>query len=350
MVIGSVILTQWIIAASMVLGGLIIGIIVEKIFISRIKKAIAKTKYKMDEIVIGAIRDVTIIWFVVAGLYLASHNVSLSPNVLNITHKIMLVVLILSGTWVLAKVAVGFVNLYGEKTDGTLPSSSIFANLTKVLVFLIGILVVLQSLGISITPMLTALGVGGIAVALALQETLSNLIGGFQIIASKQIRPEDFIQLDSGEEGYVVDINWRNTTLRALQNNIVIVPNSKLASIIVRNFQLPEEEISVRVECGVSYDSDLDKVEKVAIEVAKEIMCEVEGGIPEFDPVVRFKIFADSSINFTTVMQAREFSDQYLIRHEFVKRLHKRFAEVGIEIPFPIRTIYMKESRQQERR
>lgn len=346
MIIGSATLIQWIMTASMVLGGLIVGIIVEKIFVSRLRKAIAKTKYKMDEIVIGALRDVTILWFVIAGLYLASHNVSLGPTVLNIIHKVMMMVLILSGTWVLAKVAVGLVNLYAEKTDGTLPSSSIFANLTKVLVFLIGILVILQTLGISITPMLTALGVGGIAVALALQETLSNLIGGFQIIASKQIRPGDYIQLGSGEEGYVNDINWRNTTIRALPNNMVIIPNSKLASIIVRNFQLPEEEIAVRVECGISYDSDLDKVEKVAIEVAREIMCEVEGGIPGCDPVVRFKNFADSSINFATVMRAREFSDQYLIKHEFIKRLHKRFTEEGIKIPFPIRTIYMKESGQ----
>jgi len=346
MIIGSLTLTQWIIAVCLILGGLVAGVIAEKIFISRLRKAIAKTKYKVDEIVIGALRDVTILWFVIAGFYLASHNVSLGPTALNIVYKVMLVILILSGTWVLAKIAVGVVNLYAEKTDGTLPSSSIFANLTKVLVFLIGILVILQTLGISITPMLTALGVGGIAVALALQETLSNLIGGFQIIASKQIRPGDYIKLGSGEEGYVVDINWRNTTIRALTNNMVIIPNSKLASMIVRNFQLPEEEIAVRVECGISYDSDLDKVEKVAIEVAREIMCEVEGGVPAFDPVVRFKAFADSSINFAVIMRAREFSDQYLMKHEFIKKLHKRFSEEEIEIPFPVRTIYMKESGQ----
>jgi small-conductance mechanosensitive channel len=210
---------------------------------------------------------------------------------------------------------------------------------------MIGVLIMLQSLGISITPIITALGVGGLAVALALQDTLSNLFSGLQILISRQLRPGDYIRLDTGEEGYVADITWRNTTIRALPNNMIVVPNAKLASsIIVTNYYMPEQEMSVLVQVGVAYESDLEKVEKVTIEVAKEVMKEVPGGVPEFEPFTRYHTFADFSINFSVILRAKEVVDQYLIKHEFVKRLHRRYLKEGIQIPFPIRTIHMKES------
>jgi small-conductance mechanosensitive channel len=243
-------------------------------------------------------------------------------------------------TIVASRIAVGFVSLYMDKRKDVSPSASIFRNLTKALVFMIGLLIILQSLGVSITPILTALGVGGLAVALALQDTLSNLFSGLHIIAARQVRPGDYVQLESGEEGYLTDITWRNTTIRALPNNRIIVPNSKLASAIITNFHLPEKEMAVLVQVGVSYDSDLEKVEKVTMDVGKEIMKEVAGGVAEFEPFVRYHTFADFSIRFTVMLRAKEFVDQYLIKHEFVKRLHQRYRDEGITIPFPIRTIY----------
>ncbi len=240
--------------------------------------------------------------------------------------------------------AVGLVELQSRKGKGALPSTSIFTNLARVAVLAIGVLIILQSLGISITPILTALGVGGLAVALALQETLANLFAGLHILVSRQVRPGDYIQLDSGEAGYVTDINWRNTTIRALPNNMVIVPNAKLASAIITNFHQPEQEMSFLVEVGVSYDSDLKQVERVTVEVAREVLKEVQGGVPTFEPVIRYHTFADSSINFAVHLRAREFVDQYLVKHEFIKRLHERFQREKIEIPFPIRTVHMKQT------
>ena len=204
---------------------------------------------------------------------------------------------------------------------------------------------ILHSLGISITPILTALGVGGLAAALALQPTLANLFSGLQIIAAKQLHPGDYIKLDSGEEGYVTDIAWRNTIIRALPNNMIIVPNSKLASAIVTNYYQPEQEMAVLVQVGVSYKSDLKKVEEVTIEVGKEIMREVEGGVPDFEPFIRYHTFDDSSINFTVILRTTEYVGQYLIKHEFIKRLHKRYNKEGIVIPFPIRTIHMDQGK-----
>jgi small-conductance mechanosensitive channel len=115
-----------------------------------------------------------------------------------------------------------------------------------------------------------------------------------------------------------------------------------LASTIITNFSLPAQEVSVMVPVGVSYGSDLEKVERVTIEVAKEVMREVHGGIPEFEPYIRYHTFADFSINFNVILRAREYIDMYPLKHEFVKRLHRRYKTEGIEIPFPIRTVHMK--------
>jgi len=203
-------------------------------------------------------------------------------------------------------------------------------------------MVILQSFGVSITPLLTALGIGGIAIALALQDTLSNLFAGFQIIASKKIRVGDYIKLDSGDEGHVTDITWRNTTIRSLPNNTVVLPNSRLANSIVTNYNIPEKEMSFLVQVGVSYGSDLEKVERATVDVAREIMKTVPGGVPGFEPFIRYHTFGDFSIGFTVIMRAKEFVDHYPLKHEFVKKLHARYIKEGIEIPFPIRTVRMQ--------
>jgi len=102
----------------------------------------------------------------------------------------------------------------------------------------------------------------------------------------------------------------------------------------------------VLVNIGVHYNSDLKTVEKVTCEVAKEVMREVSGGVPEFDPFIRYNTFGDFSIGFTVILRAKEFTDQYLIKHEFVKRLHARYALEGIVIPYPIRAINYDQEKQ----
>jgi len=268
--------------------------------------------------------------------------ITIPENIRDTLLKITTVAILSSVTIFFANVLGEFVVSYTAKYSETLPSTSIFRNITRLVILIIGFLIILQRIGISISPLLTALGVGGLAVALALQDTLSNLFAGIHILVSKQVRPGDFIKLETGEEGYVVDISWRNTTIRMLPNNLVVIPNSKLASSIVTNYYMPEKMLSVLVSVGVSYDSDLEKVEEIVIEVAKEVMQTVPGGIPEYEPFVRYSSFGDFSINFSVIMRAKEYTDQFLIRHEFIKRLHKRFKKEGIEIPFPITTVYLK--------
>ncbi len=336
---------QWVVPSGLILIGLFIGLLVDRFALSRLKQAVARTRWNADEIVVTALHGMPILWLTLLGAYAATQSLPLSPSWRSFAKTALLVIAILSVTIFAAKVAAGLVGLYAHRIEGTLPATSLFTNLTKLLVFLIGALIILQTLNISITPILTALGVGGLAVALALQDTLSNLFSGLQVIASKQVKPGDYVKLESGEEGYVTDITWRNTAIRALPNNMIIVPNSKLASTLVTNYYQPEKEMSVLVQVGVSYQSDLKQVEQVTIDVAKEVMREVKGGVPEFEPFIRYHTFADFSINFTVILRAREFTDQFLVKHEFIKRLHEYYQREGIEIPFPIRTLQFRKER-----
>jgi small-conductance mechanosensitive channel len=334
----------FIIPISCVFAGLLLGMVTEKIIFSRLRKVFAKTPWKSDEIIINAVSGMPVLWGTVSGVYFAISTLAISQHLLHNIEKLLLIIVIFSITVVCARAGSAFINLYAREKHGILPSASIFTKITKLIVFVIGVLIILQSLGISITPIITALGVGGLAVSLALQDTLSNLFSGLQITISRQIKPGDYVRLDSGEEGYVTDITWRNTTIRALPNNMVVIPNSKLAGVIVTNYHLPEKEMAVLLQVGVSYDSDLKRVEEVTIGVARDVMKRVAGGVPDFEPFIRYHTFGDFSINFSVILRGREFVDQYLIKHEFIKRLHMRYNEEGIKIPFPVRTVYLKEA------
>jgi small-conductance mechanosensitive channel len=278
-------------------------------------------------------------WGLLLGIWLAAGYWPLTNEVRVLVSRTVFVLAVASVTLAAAAVATRIVDSYGAVIAPALPVSSLTRSVAWSLIAILGLLVILNGLGVSIAPMLTALGVGGLAVALALQEPLANFFAGLFITLAGQIRVGDYVKLDSGQEGYVLDFSWRSTRLRMLANNLVVVPNAKLAQAIVINHSLPSSDLAVLVDVGVDYASDLAHVERVVTEVGREVMATVQGGVGESEPFIRYHTFADSSINFTAILRGQEFVDQYLIKHEFVKRLHARFEREGIVIPFPIRTI-----------
>lgn len=228
---------------------------------------------------------------------------------------------------------------YSKSVDILRSTGGVARGFVRIIVIGLGILILLDSFGISITPVIASLGIGSLAVALALQPTLENFFSGIQLIIDKPIRVGHFVKLESGEEGYIHKIGWRSTWVRMLPNNMVVIPNKNLVSSRVTNYYYPDKELAVLVQVGVHYDSDLEHVQEVTIEVGKETMKEVTGGVEEFEPFIRYHTFDAYSINFTVILRGKEFVDNYLIKHEFIKKLHKRYKEEGIIIPYPIRAI-----------
>jgi small-conductance mechanosensitive channel len=311
-------------------------LIVRRIISGRLSYWAKKTSTQLDDIILQTVRGPSLIICLMLSVYFALQFSRLPDNIMNVMSRSILVLGIISVVLALANLLSGMIKFYTSKIDSGMAVTSLTQNAARIFVFLIGALIILNSLGISITPILATLGVGGLAVALALQDTLTNLFAGFNITMAKQIKVGDYVRLDTGEEGYIVDINWRSTKIKMLSNNLVLVPNDKINKAIVTNYFLPDKETAVLVDVGVHYKSDLEKVEKVTCEVAKSVMQDVSGGIAYFEPFIRYNSFGDSCVKFSVILRAREFVDQYMIKHEFIKRLHKRYAQEGINIPYPI--------------
>jgi len=328
-----------------IIGSLIVGWLIKKLVLPFLYKLTHKTKWKSDDLVVESIGHWVIFWFFLGACY---YILPILVTAFSIGNKRSIFLenllgsfLIFSISWVVARVVAGTIQFHSKQDGSEIPSSSILGNIIKVIIYCLGFILILQTFNIAITPLVTALGVGGLAVALALQPTLSNLFSGLQIIASGKINNGDFVQLENGQKGFVRDITWRNTTIETGQNNIIIVPNSKMADSIVENFFLVNKELTFHVVVRVSYDSDLEKVEKISIDTAKQVLQKFEGGIKDFTPVVLFYNFGEIGIDLKIFLKVKEYADQFMITSEFIKALQMKYKSEGIIIPFPSRTVFL---------
>ncbi|WP_354643471.1 mechanosensitive ion channel family protein [Kitasatospora camelliae] len=341
------VLHDWVVAGIALASGCVAGLVLRALM-KWLGKHASRTKWSGDDVIVDALRTIVPWAAVIAGAAVAASAMPLTARIGGLVDQSLTAVLIGIATLSAARVVAGLVQSVAASRTGVAASATIFVNITRIVVLSMGVLVALETLGVSIAPLVTALGVGGLAVALALQDTLANLFAGVHILASKTVQPGDYIRLTSGEEGYVVDINWRNSVVRNLSNNLVIIPNGRLARTNMTNYSQPEQKLSILVQVGVGYDSDLEHVEKVTLDVVDSVMADVSGGVPDHEGLVRFHTFADSRINFTVILGVGEFSDQYRIKHEFIKRLHQRYRTEGISIPAPTRTISLQQELQQD--
>lgn len=331
---------HFLLAAGIVLASLLLGLATRRVMTSRLTDLASATHSKADDALVESLRGPLPLWFVLGGVYLSQRFLPLSPQASQTLDKVLLAGVILSVTLWAANLGsrVLQVGIMARDPSAT-PVTGVMRYVVKFAVLGVGGLVLLSTLGISITPVLTTVGIGGLAVALGLQETFANLFAGMQITLAGNLRVGDFIRLESGEEGYIEDIHWRATRVQTLRNNFVFIPNSRLAQSVITNYHKPSKELAVLVEVGVHYNSDLELVERVTGEVATSILKTVEGGIPDFEPLIRFHTFADSSINFTVVLRASEMATSFVVRHAFIKALARAYTQAGIVIPFPIRAI-----------
>ncbi|MEO0351161.1 MAG: mechanosensitive ion channel family protein [Cyanobacteria bacterium P01_A01_bin.15] len=320
-----------------ILGAFFLGLVVERQGLRRLQAVSSKLGWGGADVIISSLRGLILLWFIIGGIFAAILTLPIDNNLLLTIQKGLLAAAIASGTLIFARLAVGFVRYFSE-TKGAGNLTSLFEMLTQIVVFTFGVLVTMQSLGIAITPLLTALGIGGVSLGLAFQSTLTNFLSGLNLATSNKLRVGDFIQLDSGEEGYVIDIAWRHTILQDIRDNTVVVPNTRILNNVFKNYGLPGKEALIVLEVGISYDTDLDQIERIALDVANEVMNEVEGGVPSSDPWIRFKEFGYFAITMTVYLRIREYFDHLVVRHEFIKRLHKRFRREHVAMPFPIKS------------
>lgn len=334
-------LEMLLVPACILVAALTAGITLNRMIKKRIMHRLTTDETSWQNILINALQGVPISFCLVVGLYWIVNTIDIIEPLVRIFSYILFTVIILTITRVIARTVSGVIDMQIERSQQAVPKTTLLNAIVNGIIYAMGILVVLQYYGISIAPILTALGVGGMAVALALQETLANIFSGLHLILSKQLRLGDYIHLSSGEEGRVTDITWRFTTIVPVgEGNMVVIPNQKIASSIITNYSMPRHDIVIKIPVGVAYDSDLQKVEDVTLEVARQVLESLGEKIDDNrKPTVRFYNFGESSIDFNVLLHSARFDDQFRLKHEFIKALTARFRQEGIEIPFPIRTI-----------
>ena len=333
--------------ASIIAIGILIGWGFKRFVHTHLKRVAKKSKWKGDDAVLDAIEPHIIIWFFLGALSISAGIVEIEGPFNDYISKFLIVVLIGSITLAISRLTVSLFELWANNQDKGFPSTTMFINIVRITVYLIGMLIILDALNISIAPMLTALGVGGLAVSLALKDTLSDVFAGLHILLSKKVQPGDFISLDSGEMGYIKNISWRNTIMMERTNNVLHIPNTKLSAAIVKNYDSGDPSFTVKIPLGVSYDSNLDLVEQITGEVIQDTQDSIDETDKSFEPIMRFQTFGESSINLMVYFRGNRYGDQHPIIHNLIKNLHKRFGEEGIEIPFPMRTVIHRNQKEE---
>ena len=209
----------------------------------------------------------------------------------------------------------------------------------SVIIYVIGALLVMDVMDINISPLIAGLGLGGLAVALAIQPTLANLFAGTYVMTEGVISTGDYIELEGGMAGYVVEVGWRSTRIRTWGNNLVVVPNARFAETIITNYQQPAPAVNVYVTCGVSYDSDLDHVEEICREVMDDLVQNDGNAIRSYGSWFAFDAFGDSNVDFWLFMQARDRVASFNLQSTLIKNLHREFRVENIIINYPVRTL-----------
>ncbi len=323
--------------------------VVMRVFLGRVARLTPGT---LDEELLTVVRGPVVLFITLSGLFLALlilTNLD-SPRYALITgyddqiRRAWLVVVIAEVAYLLYHLLDATMTWYIQsvaQTTETQLDDRLLPPLKRImplLVYSLGFLMALSVLNIPISPILAGLGIGGLAVALAVQPTLANFFAGTYVVTEGELNVGDYIELQGGPSGYVVEVGWRSTKIRSMYNNLVIIPNSQMANSIVTNYYSPEPSMNVLVYCGVSYDSDLEVVESVVKEAAQELVTESEHSV-DGEPWFGFDEFGDSNISFWVFVQAKDRLGSFYLTSDLVKVIHSRLTAEGIEINYPVRKL-----------
>jgi small-conductance mechanosensitive channel len=321
----------------LILSGAVAGWLFERFLLRWMGRIAERTQWRADNVLVRAVRGVLIFWGFALGVYLASLTVEDYPEAVDVLQLLLKAAVWLSLIVVTARVATGMVTAYARLEGSFLPITSIVPTLVRVLVYTTGLLVLLNEFGFSITPILGALSLGGLALALGLQDTLANVAAGLYLIASQQIRTGHYVRIETGEEGWVTDIDWRATTIRTIVDSLVIVPNARLAGAVVANYDEAPRSLRMRIHVPLPYETDLERAEAVVLDVARSV---AHRGGARAEAFVH--TLGEFSVNLTVLLPIPDYYGGMAARSRFLKALVTRFQAEGIRIPFPIKEFEME--------
>ncbi|OPZ80751.1 MAG: Low conductance mechanosensitive channel YnaI [bacterium ADurb.Bin429] len=332
-------------AVFIALGFLVLALIARLLMQTVLRRITRATNTTLDDDILQALGTPLVTAIVITGVMIALISLDALSGAAALIMRLYSATMVLVFIVAVLRILTQFIGWRSKQLAARVSEATaahyggLWRKVMAVVIWVVGGMVALEQLGVEITPLLTTLGLGSLAVALALQDTLANFFAGIYLMLDRPIKVGDYVRLDTGDEGFVDAIGWRSTHIRLWSNYIVVLPNARLTSSVITNMVLSQSETSVYINGGVSYLSDLDEVERVLMETGREVLARVEGGVPEVEPLVRFQEFGDSNITFLVILKVQDFSYQYVMKHEYIKAVFRRFKEAGIEISWPVRQL-----------
>lgn len=323
-------------------GSIVLGWVVKLILIHVIRPFTKKTKNKVDDLIIRRLSSIVFYVIVAVGLESGLKVFDLQTTVFNSVVDSLLILIV---SWFILRVVSDLSRHWlldwAAKTDSTADDRLIplIEKIIKAVIIILAVIFIFSAWNIDISPLLATAGIAGIAVSFAVKDSLSNILGGLQLVLDRTFKVGDKIELESGEMGVVLDIGLRSTKLRTYDNEVIFIPNGSLANAKIKNFTVPDLSIRVNVEFGVEYGSDTEKVRATILAAVGGI----EGVLSDPEPVVQFLNMSDFSLDFVARVWVKSYSDAYSMKLTVTDAIYQALNQAGIGIPFPTRTVYTKE-------
>ncbi len=331
-----------IIALLIILAYFLIAVIIDLFLNKVIKRLVSKTKTKFDDYFVSSIRLPVFISIFLTGIIISFDVIKLPKTDISLYKSIINTLLVLF--WGIAAFRI-IKNFVDKGINKIFEFAGLQRDIIPLLVVIIRIVVILASImtilavwKIDITPFLASAGIVSIIIALAAKDTFANLFGGISLFLDKPFKIGDYIELDDKDRGEVVFIGARSTRIKTRDDILITIPNSIIANSKIVNESAPVRNFRVRVPVSISYDSDIDRVEQILIDLAKQN----ENVLPDPVPRVRFRAFGDSSLNLELLCWAHEPAIRGLTIHELNKAIYKKFKDEGIQIPFNQLDVHFK--------
>jgi small-conductance mechanosensitive channel len=325
--------SRWLIAAGVMAGWVIVLLGLKRALLALFRRLMQRGQLRHVTSLIDAVAPALTIAIVISGIEIAAQTAELRQ-----VWRVDLAIVVMGG-WVAALIifADRISRLWLRRAATRYPlfaeGYGIVTGAVRGIIIALGLLMFLDSVGISIGPLLASLGIGSIAIALALQETVKNIFSGFFLIADKPLEVGDYVRLQSGQEGQLFELGWRSSKFRMPTSEVVVVPNSQLIDSIVTNYRATEGEVAVPIDLAVLNSNNPSHVERVVREVACEVIAELRPDGSGYEPEVIFRGISSNVINLTVLIHTKSSDSITPLRSEFIKRALARFAREEIKLP-----------------
>lgn len=310
-----------------------------------IRRLTGKTKTTMDDRILGIIVKPIFYIIIIYGLEISIERLPFHNNVLKTVHGGIFVAGVAVIAYMVYQIFMTFLDWYGQRLRRKKSATTLvkeFIPLTKricgIFIFTFAFIVTLKHFSYDVWSLVTALGVGSLAIGLAAKETLTNMISGFSIMIDRPFRQGDRVELATGEIGDVQEIGLRSTRIKTFDNTILVVPNTTLVNASLVNYCYPDFKVKTRVKVGIAYGSDIEKAKEIMLETTRE----VPSILQDPPPSVYFTEFGDFSLNLLMIFWVEEYTQMLTAKDRVNSMIHERFDREGIEIPFPVQTVFLK--------